>query len=71
MKLIFLYCATLVTGWVGLNSLLFGLVNWERKGALMPTLAGALVLLIALRLFVALVRIYLPPKNQRGSGLID
>lgn len=71
MKLIILYCATLAVGWVGLNSLFFGLVNWRQSGALMPTLVGSLLLLVALRLLLALIRIYFPPKNPRGQGLID
>ena len=71
MKLIILYCATLAVGWAGLSSLFFGLGHWDRNGALMPTLAGALLLLLALRLLLALIRIYFPPKNPRGQGLID
>ena len=71
IKLLFLYCSSLAATWISLNSLLFGLRHWSESGALMPVTASALGLLISARLILATVRIYLPPKNDRGKRLID
>lgn len=69
-KLFFLYISGLGLAWIGLCSLMFGMSHWQFKGSIMPLLAGLGILLIAARLLLALIRIYLPPK-KRPSGLVN
>lgn len=71
IKLLFLYSSSLAAAWLSLISLLFGLRHWSEPGALMPVAVGSLGLIIAARLILATVRIFLPPKNVRGKRLID
>jgi hypothetical protein len=69
VKIIILYLSGLSLAWLGLNSFLFGLAFWSRDGALMPTAAGLALILLAARLLLALVRLYLPPKDPQGRLL--
>ena len=71
LKLLFLYVTGLGLAWIGLCSLMFALSHWSFQGAMMPLLAGLLIMLIAGRFLLALVRIYLPPKNRRSRGIIN
>ena len=64
MKLLFTYTLGLSLAWVGLISILAGLDAWPRDGAFLPVGAGAVILLAAARLLLALVRQYLPPANN-------
>ena len=70
MKLIILYISGLSLAWLGLHSFLFGLAFWPHDGALMPTVVGLALILLAARLLLALVRIYLPPKDP-PNRLLD
>ena len=65
MKLIIFYCTGLTLAWLGLNAVLVGVGNWSRDGALVPVLAGLMVLWLAVRALLATIRLYLPPKDQR------
>ena len=71
MKLFFIYTFGLSLAWLGLLSLLAGLTAWPREGALVPVGTGMALLLVAARLFLALVRQYIPPAGQRDRAFLD
>jgi hypothetical protein len=66
VKFLFLYGLGLASAWVGLVSLLAGLEAWPRDGAPVPVAAGVMILLVAVRLLLGLVRLYRPPAGNRG-----
>lgn len=70
MKFLFLYCFSLIFGWLGINSVMIGLAYWEFDGALMPVLAGGLLCLLAVRMILATIRMYYPSKAIRDQDLI-
>ena len=70
MKFLFLYCFSLIFGWLGINSIMIGLAYWDFSGALMPILAGGLMSLISIRLMLATIRMYYPSKGGRDQDLI-
>ena len=70
MKLLLLYAAGLGLAWVGLASLLAGFFAWPRAGALVPVGVGLLILAVAVRLLLALVRQYLSPAGKRGRLIV-
>ncbi|MDR2946109.1 MAG: hypothetical protein LBV79_05130 [Candidatus Adiutrix sp.] len=69
LKFLFLYCASLITGWLGIHSLLVGLAHWDDNGALAPAAAGTLAVLIAAALITATVRMCSLSKNSRDQLL--
>lgn len=69
LKLLVLYISGLGLTWIALCSILFGFSHWRFAGSLMPLLAGLMVLLLAARLLLATVRIYIPPKKKSASDL--
>lgn len=71
LKALFLYIPSFGLAWVGICSVMFALSHWSFKGAFLPLISGLVILLIASRLLLALVRVYLPPKNKRQLGLIN
>lgn len=71
LKLLFLYFSSLGLTWVSLCSIMFGISHWGFSGAFMPVVIGLLILLIAIRLLLATIRIYLPPKNRRIKGVVN
>lgn len=70
MKFLFLYCFSLIFGWLGINSILIGLAYWNFAGALMPILAGGLMCLMSARLILATIRMYYRSKGSRDQDLI-
>ena len=70
MKFLFLYCFSLIFGWLGVNSVMIGLAYWDFSGALMPIMAGFLLCLLSARLILATVRMYYPSKGGRDQDLI-
>ena len=64
MKLALLYVVGLGLAWLGLASILVGLFAWPRPGALAPAGTGLLLLLLAARLLLALVRQSLSPSKS-------
>lgn len=65
MKLILYYFCGLALAWMGINSLMVGLAYWESSdGSLAPIVGGLLMLALAARFILQLLRIYLPPPGE-------
>ncbi len=72
MKLLFYYFCALALAWAGVNSLLVGLAYWDNNvGAPVPMAAGLLLLLLAARFIILVVRLYLPPDHGESRELED
>lgn len=71
LKLLFLYFSSLGLTWVGLCSIMFAISHWGFAGAFMPLIIGLVIVLAAVRLLLATIRIYIPPKNKRIKGVVN